>query len=221
TRIREQLRNLNQRLRTVQEEEKQRIAREVHDELGQSMTALAMDLAWTKKRIDPSHAALVEKIEGMARLVEDTLERTQRIATELRPHVLDVMGLSEALQWQSRQFTQRTGIPCRMELDAARRDPDTDKSTALFRIFQETLTNVSRHAKASLVTARFHLANGWFELAVTDDGIGIPPGKLTDMASLGLMGIRERALALGGAVDIGGHPGGGSTVTVRIPAKGP
>lgn len=216
TAMREQLRKLNQWMEEVREEEKKRISREVHDQLGQSLTALSLDLSWLGKRIEEDDVLIQEKIQGMRDSVQETIGLTQKIASELRPPVLDLMGLPETLAWQARQFEQRTGIACRVEVENGLQ-LQNELSTAIFRIFQETLTNITRHAKAKEVDVTFKRNGQSYELTVKDDGCGMEPGKLTASSSLGLLGMRERALIWEGTVEIESSPGCGTLVRVSIP----
>lgn len=218
TAMREQLRKLNQRMEEVREEEKKRISREVHDQLGQSLTALSLDLSWLGKHDETTEPAISEKINSMRELVQETIGMTQKIAAELRPPVLDLMGLPDALEWQARQFEQRTGIKCSVQIEGDHQ-LETGLSTAIFRIYQEALTNITRHAKAKEVEVSFKHCHGKYELKVKDDGRGMDPGKLTSSNSLGLLGMRERALIWKGTVEIESSPGCGCLVCVSFPEK--
>jgi signal transduction histidine kinase len=216
---REELRALSSRLQSVREEESGRIAREIHDEVGQMLTALRMDVTWleagpeSSRRTDPEFS---EKLESMKRLIETAAESVRRIMTDLRPAVLDELGLGAAVEWYVEEFRKRTGIQCRLtsNLDGAA----PDRSTALFRILQEALTNVARHSGATSVEVLLEAKEGRIRLEVTDNGRGIPEEKVSDSRSLGLLGMRERARSLGGEVSIRRVPGGGTTVEADIPA---
>jgi signal transduction histidine kinase len=214
---REQLRNLSNRLQSVREEEKSYIAREIHDELGQSLTALSMDLAWLEKKIPERDEAVVKKIESMELFIQNTVQTIHQIITELRPQILDVMGIMEALKWQTREFQKRTGIHCEIFSTQEEIDLDPDRSITLFRIYQESLTNVARHAEAKKVTSHFQVFPDRLELEVRDDGKGIPEDKVFSETSFGLLGMRERVLLWGGQVKIMGSLGIGTTVQVSIP----
>lgn len=216
---REQLRNLNHRLQTIQEKERTRIAREVHDELGQALTALSLDIAWIEKNSETPSEPLLQKFQDMQGLIQNTIQRTQRISSELRPQVLDVLGLCDALRWQAGQFTQRTGIPCGLELNEDCLTLDSERATSLFRIFQEALTNITRHAGATQVNAGFLQKEAWYELWVEDNGCGMSADAINDPGSLGLLGIRERALAWSGEAEFSAPPDGGTRLTVRLPVK--
>jgi PAS domain S-box-containing protein len=219
---REQLRALASHLESVREEERKLIAREIHDELGQSLTGFKMDLAWIRNRLqspdaDLARPALLEKIGAMGGLIDDTAGLIRKICTELRPGVLDDLGLSAAIEWQAREFQGRTGIACAVALDAGNLDVDAERSTALFRIFQEVLTNVARHARATRVEVRMDKIEEQIILEVRDNGRGIEESELAGVKSLGLLGMRERASLLGGQVAIRGRRGEGTRVTVSIP----
>ncbi len=217
-RHREQLRDLAARLEAAREAERTRIAREIHDELGQALTALKIDLTWLRRRLPQPTAELAGKVDGMEAILDGTAGAIQRIATELRPGVLDELGLQAAIQWQAREFETRTGIACRVDLAAEQPSVDATRATAAFRIFQEALTNVARHAGATLVLVRFTLSAQALELSVEDNGRGISEGALADSRSLGLLGIRERATSLGGTVTITGERGRGTTLTLTLPS---
>jgi signal transduction histidine kinase len=217
----EQSRALAARLQAVREEERTRIAREIHDELGQALTGLKLDLSWVKKRLpDTDKAApLRERIAAMAQLIDTTLQSVRKIITELRPGVLDHLGLPEALAWQAREFARRAEINCELLMLPEHLAWDEDRSTAIFRIFQEILTNVARHANATLVTISLHEVAGLLVLEVRDNGRGITPPEIADPRSLGLLSMRERARLLGGTVHLRGAEGEGTTVTVWIPVE--
>lgn len=214
---REALRSLSAHLQRVREEERTRIAREIHDELGQAMTALKMDLVWVHKRLPADCGALHAKLERMAGLADTTIETVRRIAQELRPGLLDDLGLVAAIEWQADDFASRAGIPCEKRLDADDRDLGRDLATVLFRIFQETLTNIARHAEATRVTVRLERNADRIVLTVADNGRGITPRQIGDGRSFGIVGMRERAHLWGGELRITGRRGEGTTVTVGIP----
>ena len=213
-RANEQLRALTRYIQDAIEVERTQIARGIHDEFGQSMTALKMDLAWLAKRL-PEGDERLRRIDGMNRLVDDSIVHMRQIATELRPNMLDELGLAAALEWQAKEFTRRTEIPCELELPAEELEPAL--RTSLFRIFQEALTNVARHAQATRVDASLRQAENALILSIQDNGVGIREAELNGPRSLGLIGLRERVLQWGGEMMIRGVPGKGTTVTVRIP----
>ena len=216
-----QLRALTARLISIREEERARIAREIHDELGQVLTGLKMDVTWLARQFAGAEKLLVDKAESMCHLIDSTMHLIRRISTGLRPEILDEMGLVAAFDWQAKEFQKRMGMRCRVTLAQDQVTLDQDLSTAVFRIFQEILTNIARHAKASSVEARLSISDGVIHLEVADDGIGISDGQIRDHESLGLLGMQERAQLFGGQVSIRGTPGHGTTVTVSIPLSRP
>jgi PAS domain S-box-containing protein len=216
----DELRSLSQNLRTVREEERTRISREIHDEIGQALTALQMDVAWLEKRLSsagPSNEILVGKLQSMAGMIDKTMEAVQKIATELRPGVLDELGLGDAVDWFVREFEKRTGISCRIQSNLNGTSIAPDLATAAFRILQEALTNVARHAGATQVQVDLSADDRRLTLEIKDNGRGIAEDRATDSRSLGLLGMRERARALGGDVRIRGVPGHGTSVILSLP----
>lgn len=213
----EQLRLLSMHLQSVREEERTRIAREVHDELGQALTGLKLQLTWLTSRLPKNATVLRQKARSISANIDETVQAIRRIATELRPGVLDTAGLLAAIEWQAQQFQSQTGIVCRVHAVVPDSSLNAELNTTFFRIFQETLTNVIRHAKASAVEVNFFEVNDHLVLEVSDNGIGISPAHIYNRKSLGLLGIRERAALLGGEVHWEGKPGQGTKVTVRIP----
>ncbi len=219
---RDQLRALTTRLHSAREEEGTRIAREVHDELGQAMTSLKLDLSWMARRLSipetaDSRGQLLERIQGTMRELEVTIQTVRAIATALRPSVLDELGLAAALDWQTRDFEKRTGIRCKWSMPQVPIPIGPDQATAIFRIYQEILTNVARHAQASHTRIHLGISAGWLVLEVCDNGRGIPESSLANLNSLGLLGMRERAAQWGGDISILGAEGMGTTVRVRLP----
>jgi signal transduction histidine kinase len=211
------LRALAARLQSVVEEERTRIAREIHDELGQALTGLKMDLTWLASRLDDAQKPLAMKAESMFRLIDETVHSVRRIAAGLRPGVLDDVGLPAAIEWQARDFRMRTGIRCHVALPSSNVELDQDRSTAAFRIFQELLTNVARHASATRVDVQVWLEANSLMLEVRDNGKGIADTTLDSPKSLGLLGMHERAQMFGGKIEIMGHQGKGTRAKVSIP----
>ena len=213
----EQLRALSVYLQHIREEERTRIAREVHDELGQALTALKLELIWLVSRLPKT----LKPVRGRARLmserIDEIIQTVRRIATELRPGLLDTAGLPAAIEWEAREFQARTGVRCHVRTTVREPHTDQDMNTAFFRIFQETLTNIIRHAEATRVEVRLSEANGHLVLEVKDNGRGISEEEIQNTKSIGLVGMRERAALLGGEVCVHGEPGHGTTVRVRIP----
>jgi signal transduction histidine kinase len=217
SRSREELRTLAARLQAVREEERARLAREIHDELSGSLTALKMDLSLLPDRAAKDRNLFLEKITSMSLLIDDALARVHAIVTELRPVVLDKFGLVAAIEWQAGEFQERSGIACETYLPAEEILLDSDRSTAVFRILQEALTNVMRHANATKVVVDLRSEAETLILSVRDNGIGIDPKVVYAPNSTGLLGMRERALSLGGVIGITTLPEGGTLMSVRIP----
>ena len=215
----ERLRALAARLQMVREEERTRVAREMHDELGQACTAIKMDLASIGRKTTERQVQLRTKIESAMQLVDRMIFAVRRIASELRPRTLDDLGLTSALEWQAQEFQRRTGIHCVLELPSEQLALDTEQSTAIFRIFQESLTNVARHAHATEVQARLEMDTERLVFEVRDNGKGFDSKQANIRKSLGVVGMQERALVLDGELDINGVPGSGTTVTLRIPLR--
>jgi signal transduction histidine kinase len=213
----ESLRALTARLQSIREEEGTRISREIHDELGQSLTGLKMDLTWLSRRLPAEQKPLDQKIKSMFGLIDDTIRAVRRIASRLRPEALDQLGLVAAIGWQARDFQMRTGIRCKVTLPAEALTVDQEKSTAVFRIFQELLTNVARHANATKVDVCMKIEPDALILSVQDNGRGIAEQDAGSPKSLGLMGMRERALLLSGHIHIEGSRAKGTRALVTIP----
>ena len=219
---RNQLAALAVRLESVREEERTRIALEVHDVLGQALTGLKLDVAWVHKRItetiEPAQlAAVLARLASALELLDSTIESVRDIATTLRPGVLDELGLEAAIEWQAREFQHRTGIACKTTIRPHNMVLGPEQSTSLFRILQEILTNVARHAQATNVHIRLEQSDEYVSLQVRDDGKGITDLEQSGPKAFGLLGMRLRAQQQGGKFDIQGTAGTGTTVTVRIP----
>lgn len=217
----EQLRNLAARLQSVREEERGMFAREMHDELGQACTAIKMDLASIGRKTSKRQTQLRAKVESATKLVDQMIVDVRRIASELRPRTLDDLGLGAAMEWQAQEFESRTGIPCVVVFPKEQLVLDSERSTAIFRVFQESLTNVARHAKATRVDARLEEVGDQLILVVHDNGKGFDAKQAGARRSLGLVGMQERALLLNGDFRIDGAPGVGTTMTLRIPLSQP
>jgi PAS domain S-box-containing protein len=214
---REQLRNLSAHLQSAIEKERMYIAREIHDELGQMLTALKMDVCWLNSKIPRDQKLLLEKTKSMSYLVDSAARTVQRISTELRPGLLDDLGLAAAIEWQAGEFEKRTGIKCELNQNSEDIAVGQDISTALYRILQETLTNIARHADATMVKVVLKETADTIELSVTDNGKGIAEDRVSSPQSFGLIGIRERVHILKGEVKITGMRDKGTTVKVSIP----
>jgi signal transduction histidine kinase len=220
---RARLRALAEHLHSVREEEAGRIARELHDEMGSALTALKMDVGWLDRQltklVKPSQGEpLHERLLDINRQVDGTLESMRKVCHALRPAVLDQLGLAAAIDWQCAEFQARSGIRCRVSRDESFGLADA-KRTAIFRILQELLTNVTRHAHASEVTVSARRIDAAFYLAVADNGRGLPEDAFARRNSFGLVGIRERALAAEGSATFEETPGGGTTVRICIPME--
>jgi signal transduction histidine kinase len=219
---RQQLRALTTRLQSGREEERTRVAREIHDDLGQVLTALKVDLDWLERKLGEPHTepifnALLERVVESGEMVESAIQSVQRIATELRPAVLDNLGLVEALKEEARRFEARNGITCNLNVPAGSLTFSPEISTTIFRVFQETLTNVARHAQATVVSISLEARPTQIILQVEDNGKGIEPQSIADPRSLGLMGMTERASALGGHVAVAPATPRGTRVTLQLP----
>jgi signal transduction histidine kinase len=214
---REELRALSTHLEQVRESERTRIAREIHDELGQALTALKIDLA-RMSRENGSAGAGVDPAAVPA-AIDEMIGTVRRISSELRPQILDDLGLLAAIEWHAQEFEHRTGIKCHVRRKGTLREGQVDghRSTALFRIFQEIMTNVARHAEATRVNVSVEIGNASIRLSVRDNGLGIGDGVRAHSRHLGILGMKERAAVFGGRVAIAGPPGLGTTVRVRIP----
>jgi PAS domain S-box-containing protein len=218
----EQLRALADRLIRAREEEATRIARELHDQFGRYLTTIKMDLRSIERVLAGEITSEVgqvlrEKARSIGQTVDETVQTVRAIATQLRPGLLDDLGLAAAIEWQAEDFQKRSGIFCSLTLTGQDLSVGRDQATALFRIFQEILTNVARHAQAGKIWVHLEEDHETIVLEVEDDGLGISQAQLTEHRSLGLLGMRERALAFGGTVEIAGVPGQGTVVTVRMP----
>ena len=213
----EQLRALTARLQNVREEERTRVAREIHDELGQACTAIKMDLALVGHKATRRQTQLRAKVDSAIQLVDGLITSLRRIASDLRPSTLDDLGLNAALEWQAQEFERRTGVQCRISVSQEPIALDSERSTAIFRIFQESLTNVARHSNATRVEARLEKEDDRLIFQVRDNGKGFDAEEARAGKSLGLVGMRERALLLNGEFEIEGVEGAGTTLTLRIP----
>lgn len=214
----EQLRNLSAHLQNIREEERIHIAREMHDELGQFLTGLKMDISWMNKKLGSGFekGAAKEKLDEMSKMVDEAVVFVRRLAAELRPSILDDLGLIPALEWHSQEFTRRFNIDVQFNAEVESLNSSPLVATGLFRMYQESLTNVARHAEATTVIAKLQVIDDQVQLSVTDNGKGFEqaPGK---RKTLGLLGMKERALMLGGRLEIFSKPGKGTTVLITVP----
>lgn len=216
-RSREELRALSRHLQSIREEEKARIAREVHDELGSTLTALKMDLDWLGEHLTGAPGQVAQTKAEMDSLLEAAVAATRRIVTDLRPSILDDLGLSAALRWQAAEFRKHTDMRIDVETLASDQGISREAALTLFRIFQETLTNVARHAKATQVAVSLSVTDTAFVLQIRDNGVGVSDEDLRKPTSHGIRGMRERAQQLGGDVSVVGTPGTGTTVVISVP----
>jgi two-component system sensor histidine kinase UhpB len=218
-RTRAGLAELSSHSELVKEQERARIARELHDDLGGNLTAIKMALAMLARRLPAEPAILAEKAAYLDSLVDRTIDAVHRISRDLRPSTLD-LGIVAALEWQASEFEQRTGILCRAQIDPDI-ELDDDQATALFRIFQEALTNIAKHASASEVAVRLRPVGTTLQLSISDNGCGLAPADRLKPDSFGLRGMTERARALKGSLTLSVPPGGGTMVSILIPLASP
>lgn len=216
TRSRQLLRSLSAHLEHVREEERMRLSREIHDELGQKLTALRFEVAMLSQVAEPP--GLSQAVPTLLKMIDDTLESVRAIASDLRPAVLD-LGLVAALEWQVQDFRRRTGIDCNLMARGDEIRLENDRATALFRIVQECLTNIVRHAAASKVRVVLDKLGEFLCMQVTDNGVGLAADALSKNRSFGIAGMRERVLLLGGALEISSRPGLGTTLHFTIPLE--
>lgn len=215
----EKLRLLSSHLEHVREEERTNISREIHDELGQQLTGLKMEASWLNKKIPDSDKTVHKKIAGMISLIDETVKTVRRISSELRPRILDDLGLIDAIDWQTKEFEKRTGFRCKFNCKVDELRINKSLSTGIFRVYQETLTNVARHAHASEIKILLERVNGNLILKVHDNGKGFNEAEIKNKHTLGLTGMRERATIFGGALKIESKPGKGTTVLLKVPLK--
>jgi PAS domain S-box-containing protein len=218
-RSREQLRLLSARLQQIREEERIRIAREIHDELGGFLTVLKLDLSSLGKEPTTQSPSFHHKLDAMSKTMVAAIGSVRRICSDLRPSVLDHIGLTAAIEWQVQEWREKTGVRCSMSSTIDDESLDAGRATAAFRVLQEALTNVARHAQATSVRVRLWTEGARLRLEVRDNGCGIPEATVGESTSLGLLGMKERVLSFGGSVDVHGAAGEGTTVEVSIPLE--
>ena len=216
----EELRELGEAAHEAREHEKSRISRELHDELGQALTALQMDVVWFRQRTPHGEAALTSKLDRMEALLDTTVAATRRIAADLRPLMLDDLGLLPAVEWLMDVFTQRTGVECELELSDGELNITDSQASAVFRTIQESLNNVAKHARATRVEVCIERDLRGLSVSVQDDGVGFAPQDARKLNSFGLLGLRERASMLGGQASVTSSPGKGTRVEVLFPNGG-
>ncbi|HEY6837367.1 MAG TPA: PAS domain-containing protein [Geobacteraceae bacterium] len=213
----EQLRSLSAHLQAAREMERAAIAREIHDELGQMLAALQFNVSVVAGGLREDQTFLADQVASMAQLIEESVKTVQRISSELRPVMIDDLGLAAAMEWQAKEFERRSGLTCELVTSLKSDDVGREVATAVFRIFQESMTNVLRHAHATRVEVSLIEKRGRLELAIRDDGRGISREELRNPLSFGLVGMRERVVTLGGRIRIWGARNKGTVVVVRIP----
>jgi PAS domain S-box-containing protein len=212
----EEIRLLASNIERIREEEKIKIAREIHDELGQQLTGLKMDVSWLNKKLAPGETVLRDKVKEILALLDDTVKSVRRIASELRPGLLDDLGLVAAIEWHSQEFQKRSGIKTKFILPKKEIVTPPNVSTGLFRIFQESLTNVARHAAASEIVASLDQVKNDIILKITDNGKGFDTNGTGNKKTLGLLGMKERVMMMDGQFEITSKPGNGTTVIVSV-----
>ena len=215
-RSQDQLRKLYHRLEQVREEERTRTAREVHDHLGQVLTTMKLELSLLGKKLAYYNPTIQKSTEQLLEMSDEAIQTVKKISMDLRPPILDDLGIAEAIVWQAKDFSKRTGIECVFVNEMKDFEPDHERSTTLFRVFQETLTNIVRHARATKVCVKLCEDSETLTLQVQDDGCGISSDQVSSLRSLGLQGMRERAMVWGGNVLIQGFPNGGTTINIKI-----
>lgn len=218
-------RSLSTRIEALREADRTRISRELHDQLGQALTGLKMDLRWIEGRLEAGNDRALNPLTDRLVEVQDQIDgligTVRRIAADLRPEALDHLGLTEAIREEAARFTGRTGGPCEVEITPLPEKIPPEVATAAFRIFQEALTNVARHAGATRVQVSCRETGDTLEITIADDGKGIPEGEDARSDSLGLLGMRERAELLGGRLQVSSPPAGGTRVTATLPWRTP
>jgi PAS domain S-box-containing protein len=218
----EQLRALAARLQSTREEDRKRVARDLHDQIGQILTAIKMDMSWMRRHLPASAGEVLARLKESTQLIDDGVKTVRTICSGLRPGVLDDLGLAAAIEWQAEEFASRNGVLCQVSVPPVDLHHDGDRATATFRIFQECLTNVIRHAHAKSVRVTLGQEEENIVLLVEDDGIGFREADLaSSLGGLGLLGMKERAQFCGGDVQISSSPGKGTTVTIRVPVDTP
>ena len=212
-----ELKDLSIHIQNIREEERTRIARDIHDELGQQLTGLKMDISWINKKMINDKPDVIEKIKNALVLIDDTVKSVRRISTQLRPSVLDDLGLISAMEWQTDEFQKRFNIPSSFISNVATVNLHADKITAIFRIYQESLTNILRHSEATKVITSITLENDKLLMKISDNGIGFNETEIKNKKTLGLLGMKERALMLGGHYQIISKPNEGTIVLLELP----
>jgi signal transduction histidine kinase len=211
------MRQLAGRLQSVREEERARISREIHDELGHQLTGLSLNLGWLRDRLGHGSEVLAQQVDYMLSILDSTWGALRRISTELRPAVLDQLGLPAAVQWQCDDFREHSGIAIDLDLGPVSRNVAPEVATTLFRVLQEALTNVSRHSGARHVEVTLRPLGDHLVLVVVDDGHGFDPAARAESITCGLFGMEQRAQELNGHLSLESAPGQGTRVEIRVP----
>lgn len=219
TKLTYDLRKLSNHLQNIREEERKHIAREIHDELGQFLMAMKFDVAWLHKKLATSDEAIVEKLKALDELLDAVKRSVRKISAELRPSLLDEIGLEAAMEWHLNEFKKRTAIDSSFEETGQNLQLSDPVKTVLFRIFQESLTNIARHSHAKHIQIRLTLEKGGIEMTVRDNGKGFDPQILNNTKSLGILGMKERVAEINGLITISSLPGSGTTISVWLPLK--
>jgi PAS domain S-box-containing protein len=211
------LRELTSHLQIIREEERANLAREVHDVLGQLITAIKMDMTWLNKKITNKDEVTEERFKEMFALADEMVKTVRKISRELRPGILDDLGLIPALEWQSMEFEKRTGIPCKFTTDGNLPEMTKTNATGIFRVCQETLTNVARHAQATHVDVLMNCNGASLTLLIADNGKGLNAAEMKTKKTLGIAGMKERAVMMKGMLTVQNRVEGGTLVTLSVP----
>jgi PAS domain S-box-containing protein len=214
---RQQLQALAERLQQAREEERKMVARDLHDDIGQILTAIKMDMTWAVRHLPRANDEVHDRLKGSIELINDGVRSVRKICSGLRPGILDDLGLAAAVEWQSNEFAARAGILCEVSVPAGELRLDGDRATAIFRIYQECLTNIARHAEARTVRTSLYQQDESLVLVVRDDGKGFRESEVA--GSLGVLGMKERAQVCGGSVQVSSSPGEGTTIAVCVPLQ--
>jgi signal transduction histidine kinase len=212
-----QMRDFASRVDAAREEERKRLAREIHDQLGQALTVLKLDLAWVQSKTPKTEGKLKTKMADMIRQVDEAIQRVREIASNLRPSVLDDLGLLPAIEWQLNELKKRTGIRCRLSSNVEKLELDPERSAAVFRVVQEALTNIVRHAEASRIQVRLHTNDDSLTVTVADNGRGLSTAAIANSGSLGILGMKERMARVGGQFAIHSGSPSGTVVEMKVP----
>jgi signal transduction histidine kinase len=213
------VRRLTAHLQNIREEERAGIAREIHDVLGQQLTVMKMDVSWLNRKIETEDPGIKSRIGNMLQSLNEIVKTIRRISSELRPSILDDLGLVPAMEWHLKEFENRSGIRSTLHTDTITHNLNNAAKTALFRILQESLTNVAKHSQATEIVIRLEENADDVKLTIEDNGAGFEPENIKEKRTLGLLGMNERASMIGGRYEIQSSPGKGTVVRVSIPVK--